>query len=97
MSLFSSDDPVPEVVESHPLHDLCSAATHTYPPANAMLAGIDHDDCRPSAITHTYPLQPALSSNEESAMELDNPWQSARRARDDDEQPVGIIKFASIK
>ncbi|KAG1778624.1 hypothetical protein EV702DRAFT_1044486 [Suillus placidus] len=93
MSLFSLDDPVPEVVESHPLHELCSAATHTYPSASAMLAGIDHNDCRPSAIMHTYPLQPALSSNEESAMELDNPWQFVHRARDDNEQPVGIIKF----
>ncbi|KAG2028902.1 hypothetical protein BDR03DRAFT_988104 [Suillus americanus] len=79
MSLFSSDDPVPEVVELHPLHKLCSATTHTYLPANAMLAGIDHNDCCPSAITHTYPLQPALSSNEESAIELDNSWQSAHR------------------
>ncbi|KAG1774993.1 hypothetical protein EV702DRAFT_1199843 [Suillus placidus] len=96
MSLFSSDDLVPEVVESHPLHELCSAATHMYPPANAMLAGIDHNDCRPSAITHTYPPQLALSSNKESAMELDNPWQFVRRVRDDDEQPPNKVFLKEV-
>jgi hypothetical protein len=48
--LMSSDNPLPEVVELHSLHELCSATTHTYPPANAMLAGIDHDDCCPSVL-----------------------------------------------
>ncbi|KAG1767308.1 hypothetical protein EV702DRAFT_1050411 [Suillus placidus] len=38
------------------------------------------------AIIHTYPPQPVIPSNEDSPMELANPWQSVRRMRDDDEQ-----------
>lgn len=96
MSIFSSDEPVPEVVESHPLNELRPTATHTYPspPASGMLARVDHDDCHPLAITHTYPPQPIISSSAESPMELDNPWQSVRRMRDDDGQRVGNIQFA---
>ncbi|KAG1825228.1 hypothetical protein DFJ58DRAFT_738565 [Suillus subalutaceus] len=45
---------------------------------------------------HTYPPQPALSFNEESAMELDNPWQFARRARDDDEQPPNKVFLKEV-
>lgn len=98
MSFFSSDDPAPEVVELHPLNKLRSPSTHTYPPPPASTTSdtVDHDDCHPSAITHTYPPQPAISSSEECVMDLDNPWQSVHRTRDDDEQRVGNIQFASL-
>jgi hypothetical protein len=82
MSMFSFDNQALDVVESHPLNDLHPTAT---PPA---LASVDHDDCRSSAIIHTYPPQPVIPSSEESPMETDNPWQSVHRTRDDDEQRV---------
>jgi hypothetical protein len=96
MSFFSSDDPVPEAIESHPLNELPPTTAHTYPPASGTLASVDHDDCRPSAIIHTYPPQPVISSNKECPMELDNPWQSVRRVRDDDEQRVRNVQFGSL-
>ncbi|KAG1730647.1 hypothetical protein EDD22DRAFT_960688 [Suillus occidentalis] len=79
MSMFSFDDQALDVVESHPLNDLHPTAT---PPT---LASVDHDDSRASAMIHTYPPQPVILSSEESPMETDNPWQSVRRTRDDDE------------
>ncbi|KAG1802903.1 uncharacterized protein HD556DRAFT_1437962 [Suillus plorans] len=80
MSFFSSDDPSPEVVESHPLNELRSPSTHTYPPPTA----------------NTTLATPAISSSEECVMELDNPWQSVRRMRDDDEQRPNKVFLKEI-
>ncbi|KAG1846347.1 hypothetical protein C8R48DRAFT_779577 [Suillus tomentosus] len=80
MSFFSSDDPAPEVVESHPLNELRSPSTHTYPPPPAS----------------TTSATPAISSSEECVMDLDNPWQSVRRTRDDDEQRPNKVFLKEI-
>src|ERR1700680_2232405 len=90
MSYFFSDDndPLTPVVESHPLNKLRPAANmHTYPPQPAASASLDS---RPSTISSV----PATSVGEEFTMQLfDNPWESARRKRNDDDQRVGHRYF----
>ncbi|KAG1771338.1 hypothetical protein EDD22DRAFT_842903 [Suillus occidentalis] len=90
MSMFSFDDQALDVVESHPLNDLHPTAT---PPT---LASVDHDDSRASAMIHTYPPQPVILSSEESPMETDNPWQSVRRTRDDDEHRPNKVLLKEV-
>ncbi|KAG1905192.1 uncharacterized protein F5891DRAFT_1183129 [Suillus fuscotomentosus] len=78
MSFFSSDDPVPEAIESHPLNELPPTTAHTYPPASGTLAS------------------PVISSNKECLMELDNPWQSVHRVRDDNEQRLNKVLLKEV-
>lgn len=92
MSYFFLDDAdndlVTPVVESYSLNELRPAATmHTYPPQPVASASLDS---RPSVTS----LSPATPVGEEFAMELfENPWEPARRKRDDDDQPVGHQYF----
>lgn len=80
----ADDDPITPVVESYPLNELRpAAAMHTYPPQPVISASLDPR-------TSATPSSPATSLGDEFGMDLfDNPWGTARRKRDDDDQPVG--------
>ncbi|KAG1775989.1 hypothetical protein EV702DRAFT_1046623 [Suillus placidus] len=87
----ADDDPITPVVESYPLNELRpAAAMHTYPPQPVISASLDPR-------TSATPSSPATSLGDEFGMDLfDNPWGTARRKRDDDDQPPNKIFLKEV-